>query len=61
MHPIEKQAAVLAAKSAVASLIHARDCLIDAGASKRCVDKVRVALSSAKGAVRHAEGKAVRS
>lgn len=49
-----------AARLAVEALALARDCLKTAGASPRCIDKVRLALSSAKGAVRHAHGKAVR-
>lgn len=51
---------VQAARAAVAALAYARDCLKAAGAA-RAADKARLALSSAKGAVRHAEGKAVRS
>lgn len=51
---------VAATKLAVEALTLARDCLKAAGASDRCIGRVRLALSSAKGAVRHAEGKAVR-
>ncbi|TJW14404.1 MAG: hypothetical protein E5W82_10535 [Mesorhizobium sp.] len=50
---------VAAARAAVEALAYARDCLKAASAA-RAADKVRLALSSAKGAVRHAENKAVR-
>lgn len=43
-----------AARDAVFHLRMARDRLIEAGASRRCVDRVRAALSSAKGAERAA-------
>lgn len=48
------------ATHAVEALGDARDWLIVAEASKRCIDKVRIALSSAKGAVRHAENRSYR-
>lgn len=57
--PIVPQDAVQAARAAVEALAFARDCLKAAGAD-RAADKARLALSSAKGAVRHAEGKASR-
>lgn len=50
---------VAAAQAAVKALAYARDCLKAAGAT-RAVDKARLALSSAKGAVRHVENKVMR-
>lgn len=40
-------------RNACCGLQDARDSLVEAGASKRCVDKVRKALKSAEGALRH--------
>lgn len=51
---------VAAARMAVVALAHARDCMKAAGA-KRAIDKVRLALSSAKGAVRHVQNMETRS
>lgn len=51
---------VAAARMAVAALALARDCMKAAGA-KRAIDKVRLALSSAKGAVRHVQNMGTRS
>jgi hypothetical protein len=45
------------AEAALAKLIEARDLFKSAGASARLLDKIRLAISSGKGAVRHAENK----
>ena len=50
---------VTATRAAIEALQFARDCLKVAGA-KRATDKTRLALSSAKGAARHALNKALR-
>lgn len=52
-------AALEATRDAVECLRQARNLLVKAGAN-RAADKVRVAMKSAEGAVRHAEGKASR-
>ncbi|MBZ9694893.1 hypothetical protein [Mesorhizobium sp. CO1-1-9] len=54
--PIVPADVVKAARTAVEALAFARDCLKAAGAL-RAANKTRLALSSAKGAVRHAENK----
>ncbi|MDG4889706.1 hypothetical protein [Mesorhizobium sp. WSM4887] len=54
--PTVPKEAVEAARTAVEALAFARDCLKAAGAV-RAANKTRLALSSAKGAVRHAENK----
>lgn len=54
--PIVPTDVVSAARTAVEALAFARDCLKAAGAL-RAANKTRLALSSAKGAVRHAENK----
>lgn len=56
MAPIVPKDAVEAARAAVEALAFARDCLKVAGAP-RAANKTRLALSSAKGAARHAENK----
>ena len=50
---------VKAARAALDALIFARECFKVSG-SVRALDKTKDAISSAKGAVRHAEGKAMR-
>jgi hypothetical protein len=47
-------------KLAINHLRFARDFLKASGASKRCVDRVRLALTSAGGALRHVQGRALR-
>lgn len=42
------------AKEGLAALITARDKFVSAGASRRMVDRIRAAISSARGAVLHA-------
>lgn len=53
---IKADAAACYARNAVSKLREARDFLVLAGAG-RAADKVRAALKSAEGAVRHAERK----
>ena len=50
---------VRAARAAVDALTFARECLKTAGAP-RALERTKFAISSAKGAVRHAENKAAR-
>lgn len=47
------------AKAALAHLVAARELLKSAGCSPRMIERVRAAISSAKGAVRHAEHRTV--
>ncbi|RWD98338.1 hypothetical protein [Mesorhizobium sp.] len=56
MAPTVPKDAVEAARAAVEALAFARDCLKVAGAL-RTANKTRLALSSAKGAARHAENR----
>ena len=50
----------IALREAVRHLRLARDHLKAAGTSKRCVDRVRAALASAKGAARHGQNRPAR-
>ncbi|RWC91670.1 MAG: hypothetical protein EOS72_03170 [Mesorhizobium sp.] len=57
--PVVPSDPVAAARAAAEALRYARDCLASAGAD-RAKERVKDALASALGAMRHAEGKAVR-
>lgn len=57
--PVVPADAAAAARAGLEALIFARECF-KASQSVRALDKTKDAISSAKGAVRHAEGKAAR-